>query len=82
MFILLKLKSELDNWIDGSTEFKCDRKRSTSFPETAEIASTTYRLQKKGLTGEVAKALCSTSSITILTITTEAGEPIAVPKIY
>ena len=79
MFILLTLKSELDNWIDGSTEFKCG-KRSTSFPETAEIASTTYRLQKKGLTGEVTKALCSTSSITILTITTEAGEPIAVPK--
>ena len=27
------------NWIDGSTEFKCDKRRSTSFPVTAEITS-------------------------------------------
>ena len=47
------------NWIDG------DRRRSDSFPDTAEITSSTYRFQKKGLTDEVAKALCSTSSITI-----------------
>ena len=24
------------NWIDGSTEFKCDRRFSASFPDTAE----------------------------------------------
>ena len=52
--------------MDGSTEFKCDRRRSASFPDTAEITSSTYRFQKKGLTGEMAKALCSTSSITML----------------
>ena len=46
------------NWIDGSTEFKCDRRRSASFPDTAEITSSTYRFQEKGLTGEEAKALC------------------------
>ena len=58
MSILFTLKGEL-------SEFKCDRRRSASFPDTAEITSSTYRFQKKGLTGEVAKALCSTSSITI-----------------
>ena len=36
------------NWIDGSTEFKCDERRSASFPDTAEITSSTYRFQKKG----------------------------------
>ena len=51
------------NWIDGSTEFKCDKRCSASFPDTAEITSSTYRFQKKGLTGEAAKALCSTSSL-------------------
>ena len=66
------------NWIDGSTE--CDKRRSASFPDTAEITSLTYRFQKKGLTGEVAKALYSTSSITMLAMTAETGEPIAVPK--
>ena len=45
------------NWVDGSIEFKCDRRRSDSFPDTAKITSSTYRFQKKGLTGEVAKAL-------------------------
>ena len=34
--------------------------------DTAEITSSTYRFQKKGFTGELAKALCSTSSITII----------------
>ena len=63
MSILLTLKGEL-------SEFKCDRRRSASFPDTAEIISSTYRLQKKG----------STSSITILAMTAETGEPIAVPK--
>ena len=33
-----------------------------------------------GLTGEVAKALCSMSSITMLAMKAETGEPIAVPK--
>ena len=66
--------------MDGSTEFKCDRRRSASFPDTAEITSSTYRFQKKGLTDEVAEALCSTSSITMLAMTAETGEPIAVPK--
>ena len=63
------------NWIDGSTEFKCDKRRSASFPDTAEITSSTYRFQKKGLTGEVAKALCSKSSITMLAMTAEMGAP-------
>ena len=68
------------HWIDGSNEFKCDRRRSASFPDTGEITSSTYRFQKKGLTGEVAKALCSTSSITMLAMTAETGEPMAVTK--
>ena len=59
------------NWTDGPTEIKCDGRRIASFPNC---------FQKKGLTGEVAKALCSTSSITILAMTAETGEPIAVPK--
>ena len=74
MSILFTLKGD---WIDGSTEF---RRHSASFPDTTEITSSTYRFQKKGLTGEVAKALCSTSSITMLAMTAETGEPIAVPK--
>ena len=53
---------------------------NASFPDTAEIISSTYRFQKKGLTGEVAKAFCSTSSITMLAMTAETGKPIAVPK--
>ena len=69
------------NWIDGSTEFKCDRRRAASFPDTVEITSSTYRYQKRDLTGEVVKALCSTSSTTILAMTAETGEPIAIPKI-
>ena len=50
--------------------------------DTAEITSSTYRFQKKGLIGEVAKALCSTSLITVLAMTAETGEPIAVPKTW
>ena len=69
------------NWIHGSTEFKCDKRRSASFPDTAEITSSTYRFQKKGLTGEVAKALCSTSSITMIAMTAETGEPSLYQKI-
>ena len=68
------------NWIDGSTEFKSDRRHSASFLDTAEITSSTYRFQKKGLTGEVAKPLRSTSSITILAMTAETDEPIAAPN--
>ena len=70
------------NWIDGSTEFRIGILliENASFPDTAEITSSTYRFQKKGLTGEVAKTLCSTSSITMLAMTVETGEPIAVPK--
>ena len=68
------------NWIDGSTEFKCDRRRFASFPDTAVITSSTYRFQKKGLSGEMAEALCSTSSITMLAMRAETGELIAVPK--
>ena len=49
-------------------------------PDTAVITTSTYRFQKTGLSGEVAKALCSTSSITMLAMTAETGEPIAVPK--
>ena len=52
MSILFTLKSD---WIDGSTEFKCNRRHSASFPDTTEITSSTYRFQKKGLTGEVAE---------------------------
>ena len=73
MSILFTLKGEL-------SEFKCDRRRSASFPDTAEITSSTYRFQEKGLSGEVAKALSFTSSITKLAMTAETGEPIAVPK--
>ena len=62
------------NWKDGSIEFKCDRRRSASFPDTAEVTSSTIRLQKKGLTGEVAKALCSTSSIAMFAMTAETSE--------
>ena len=69
------------NWIDGSNEFKCGRRRSASFPDTAEITSSTNRFQKKVLTGEVAKALYSSSSITMLAMTAEMGKPIALPKI-
>ena len=69
------------NWIDGSTEFKYDRRRAASFLDTVEITSSTYRYKKKDLTGEVVKALCSTSSTTILAMTAETGEPIAIPKI-
>ena len=50
MSILFTLKGD---WIDGSTEFKCNRRHSASFPDTIEITSSTYRFQKKGLTGEV-----------------------------
>ena len=35
------------NWTDGPTEIKCDGRRIASFPNC---------FQKKGLTGEVAKA--------------------------
>ena len=42
-------------------------------PDTAEITSSTYRFQKKGLTGEVAKALCSKSSITMLDVERQFG---------
>ena len=42
--------------LKGCTEFKCDKRRSASFPDTAEVTSSTYRFQKKGLIGEVAKA--------------------------
>ena len=52
MSILFTLKSD---WIDGSTEFKCNRRHSASFPDTTEITSSTYRFQEKGLTGEVAE---------------------------
>ena len=69
MSILFTLKGELDR-----------RLYWTELPDTAEIKSLTYRSQKKGLTGEVAKAICSTSSITMLATTAEMGEPIAVPK--
>ena len=41
--------------IDGSTEFKCERRRSASFPDTAEMTSSTYRFQNKGWTGEEAR---------------------------
>ena len=61
------------NWVDGSTEFKCHRRRSASFPDTAEITSSTYRFQKKGLTGEVATGLYSTSFISMLAMTAETG---------
>ena len=44
------------------------------------MTSSTYRFQRKGLTGEVVKALCSTSSITILAMTAEMGIFIARPK--
>ena len=37
MYILLTLKG-----IDGSTEFKCDKRRSASVPDTAEITSFTF----------------------------------------
>ena len=70
MSILFTLKSD---WIDGSTEFKCNRRHSASFPDTTEITSSTYRFQKKGLTGEVAKALCSKSSITMLDVERQFG---------
>ena len=52
------------NWLDCSTEFKCDRRRSTSFTDTAEMASSTYGFQNKGLIGDEAKPLCSIPSIT------------------
>ena len=61
MSILFTLKGDLDRRL-----YWRDRRRSTSFPNTAEITSWTYRFQKKGLTGKVAKAFCSTSSITML----------------
>ena len=49
MSILFTLKGD---WIDGSTEF---RRHSASFPDITEITSSTYRFQKRGLTGEVAE---------------------------
>ena len=51
MSILFTLKGEL-------SEFKCDRRRSASFPDTAEITSYTYRPQKKDSTGEVTWKTC------------------------
>ena len=79
MSILFTLKDELDRrlyWIQMRQEVF----RFISGLDTVDITSSTYRFQKKGLTGEVAKALCSTSSITMLAMTAETGEPIAVPK--
>ena len=79
MSILFTLKGELDRrlyWIQMRQEVF----RFISGLDTADITSSTYRFQKKGLTGEVAKALCSTSSITMLAMAAETGEPIAVPK--
>ena len=77
MSILFTLKGELDRrlyWIQMRQEalrFISNYRRNNiidiSFPE-------------KGLTGEVAKDFCSTSSITMLAMTAETGEPIAVPK--
>ena len=54
MSILFTLKGEL-------SEFKCDRRRSASFPDTAEITSYTYRPQKKDFTGEVTWKTCDSS---------------------
>ena len=59
----------------GSIEFKCCRKISISFPETAEITSSTKRFQNERDTGTEAKDLCSTSSITKLAITADTGDP-------
>ena len=77
MSIPFALKGELDRrlyWIQMQQEvlrFIAGYRRNNiidiSFPE-------------KGLTGEVARALCFTSSITMLAMTAETGEPIAVPK--
>ena len=68
MSILFTLKGELDRrlyWIQMRQE------TLRLFPDTAKITSSTYRLA-----GEVAKALCSTSSITMLAMTAETGEPL------
>ena len=72
MSILFTLKGELDRrlyWIQMRQEalrFISGYRRNNiidiSFPEK--------------LTGEVAKALCSTSSITMLAMTAETGEPL------
>ena len=49
--IVISFSRSMVNWIDGSTEFKCERRRSASFPDTAEMISSTYRFQNKGWTG-------------------------------
>ena len=54
-------------------------RRSTSFLNTAEIASLIYRFQEKGLAVKWQGPFFA-SSITILAMTAETGEPIAVPK--
>ena len=54
-------------------------RRSTSFLNTAEIASLIYRFQEKGLVVKWQGPFFS-SSITILAMKAETGELIAVPK--
>ena len=58
------------SWIDGTTEFKCEKRHS------AKITSSTYRFRKKGFNryGEEAKALCSMSSINILAMTADVEQ--------
>ena len=70
----------MSNCIEGSTEFKCCKRTTNSFSETAEITSSTNRFQNEGLTGAVVRALCSRPSTTKLAMTAEIGKPIAVSK--
>ena len=90
---LLRVSSHFAPWLYRSESVRFSQKLDRSTikvtslhtkvsPLHTEVTSlaSTYRFQKKGLTGEVARALCSTSSITMLAMTAETGEPIAVPK--